>query len=169
LTQIAVLGDYLIGSPYPVDVVDSADSGQNEPMRIDRLVTAGVLAGISGLHVAWGLGSSFPSSDRESLADTTAGSTEMPPAPACFAVAGLLAGAASLVMDALPVNERLRRAGVAGVGLVLGARGVLGVAGHTGTAMPWDTSERFTKLDRRYYGPLCLALSAGALSSLRPR
>ena len=138
-------------------------------MRIGSVVTAAALAGISGLHVAWGLESSFPSSDHESLADSVAGTTAVPDPPECFAVAASLLGAATLVMDVLPLNRRLRGAGVSAVALVLGTRGVLGVLGRTGTIVPWTPSERFTKLDRRYYGPLCLALSAGALSSLKSR
>ena len=138
-------------------------------MRIGSVVTAAALSGISGLHVAWGLGSSFPSSDHLSLADTVAGTSAVPGAPECFAVAGSLLGAATLVMDVLPLNPRLRGVGVAGAALVLGARGVLGVLGRTGTIVPWTPSERFTNLDKRYYGPLCLALSAGALSSLKSK
>jgi hypothetical protein len=138
-------------------------------MHIGSVVTAAALAGISGLHIAWGLGSSFPSLDRESLADTVAGTSAVPGAPECFAVAASLLGAAALVADVLPLNRRLRGAGVAGTALVLGTRGVLGVSGRTGTIVSWTPSERFTKLDRRYYGPLCLALSAGALSALKPR
>ncbi len=74
-----------------------------------------------------------------------------------------------MVVDVLPLNRRLRRTGAAGTALALGTRGALGVAGRTGTIVPWSPSERFTKLDRRFYGPLCLALSAGSLSSLQPK
>ncbi len=136
-------------------------------MRIVRSATAAVLAAISGLHVAWGLGSSFPSSDRTTLADTTAGAPELAPPPACFAVAGLLATAATLVLDVLPLSRRLRNAGVSVLALVLGARGTFGVMGQTGKIVPWTPSERFNSIDRKYYGPLCLGLSAGALASLR--
>lgn len=136
-------------------------------MRIGSLATATALAGISALHIGWGRGSSFPSSDRETLADTVAGTTVVPGPSECFAVAGSLLSAAALIMDVVPLNRRVRGMGVAGAALVLGTRGVLGVTGRTGTIVPWTPSERFTELDRRYYGPLCLALSAGAFSSLK--
>jgi len=136
-------------------------------MRITTGATAAALSGLAGLHIAWGLGSPFPSANRTELADTVAGTKVVPSAPQCFAVAGALVGAAALVTDALPLARRQRTIGASGAALVLGMRGVLGVAGQTSRIVPWTPSDRFTKLDRRYYGPLCLALSAGVWSSLR--
>ena len=115
----------------------------------------------------WGLGSSFPSADRQSLAETVAGTDRMPAAPECFVVAGALASAAGLILDVLPLNRQLRTVGVTGAAMVLATRGVLGVLGQTNTLVPWTPSDGFKELDRKYYGPLCLALSVGALSSLK--
>ncbi|MEU3574417.1 DUF3995 domain-containing protein, partial [Kitasatospora sp. NPDC036755] len=55
--------------------------------------------------------------------------------------------------------RRLRRAGVRTVAGVLLARGVAGpvVFGRAG-----ERSERFRRLNVRYYSPLCVALGAGA-------
>jgi len=136
-------------------------------MNFASTTTATTLAGIAVLHIGWGAGASFPFTDREALADTVAGSRDAPGPRDCFAVAGLLLGAAGLVGDALPIGHLARRVGVLGTALVLGGRGVLGVAGRTGSIVPWTPSERFNKLDQRYYGPLCLTLSGGALLSLR--
>lgn len=61
------------------------------------VVPAAVLAGVAGLHILWGLGSSFPKDDRVQLADAVAGLEVMPPASACFVVAGSLAAGAALV------------------------------------------------------------------------
>lgn len=81
----------------------------------------------------------------------------MPPAAACFAVGAGLATAAALVAGVggqrRPV--RLARTGVA-VGLLL--RGLTGVTGRTELLVPWTPSLRFQDIDRRAYGPLCLAL-----------
>ena len=125
---------------------------------------AGVLAAVAGLHALWGAGVAWPAGDRRQLADAVAGTEEMPPPGACFAVAGALSAAAVLVVGAggqrRPV--RLARAGVA-VGLM--ARGVAGVTGATGLLVPWVPSAGFQARDRRWYGPLCLGLgSAVALS-----
>jgi len=56
---------------------------------------------------------------------------------------------------------------VLGVAVVLAGRGAVGVAGRTGRIVPWTPSAHFNDLDKRYYGPLCLLLSSGALLSVR--
>lgn len=130
--------------------------------------TAVALSAIAGLHVAWGAGSSFPFSDPAVLADRVAGTTSTPRPPECFAVAGFLLAAAGIVGGVLPLTPRVRHVGCLGVAAVLGGRGVLGVSGRTGAVVPWAPSAAFDRLDRRYYGPLCLALAGGAVSSARP-
>lgn len=134
-------------------------------MTIVSTTTASALTGIAALHAAWGVGSSFPFPNRSELADTVAGRTAAPEPPECFAVAGLLTVAAGLVADALPIGTTPRRIGVTGVAVVLGCRGLMGLAGRTGAIVPWTPSVRFTRLDRQYYGPVCLLLAAGALVS----
>jgi hypothetical protein len=136
-------------------------------MRTATIATSSTLATIAALHVGWGCGASFPFDDREQLADSVAGSSATPGRRDCLAVAGLLACAAGLVADVLPLGTTPRRAGVLGVALVLAGRGAFGVAGRTGTIVPWTPSAHFNNLDKRYYGPLCLLLSSGALLSVR--
>ena len=136
-------------------------------MRAASITTASALASIAALHVGWGRGASFPFEDRATLADSVAGSTATPGPRDCFAVAGLLACAAGLVADVLPVGTAARRAGVLGVALVLAGRGAVGVAGRTGSIVPWTPSTHFNDLDKRYYGPLCILLASGALLSAR--
>jgi hypothetical protein len=136
-------------------------------MRSASIPTSSLLATIAALHVGWGLGASFPFHDRQQLADSVAGSSATPGRRDCFAVAGLLAGAAGLVADVLPLGPTARRAGVLGVALVLTGRGAVGVAGRTGSIVPWTPSAHFNGLDKRYYGPLCLLLASGALLSVR--
>lgn len=124
-----------------------------------------VLTGVAGLHALWGAGAAWPASSRRQLADAVAGTEEMPPPGACFAVAGALLTAAALVAGAGGQRRtvRLARAGVA-AGLLV--RGVTGVTGATGLLVPWTPSASFQARDRRWYGPLCLALgSSVALSA----
>lgn len=137
-------------------------------MRPVSIATSSVLATIAALHVSWGFGASFPFEDQEQLADSVAGSRALPGRRECLAVAGLLACAAGLVADVLPIGAATRRVGVLGVASVLAGRGALGVAGRTGSIVPWTPSTHFERLDKRYYGPLCLLLSTGALLSARP-
>jgi hypothetical protein len=129
------------------------------------VVTASVLGAIGGLHIAWGLGSSFPAGDPEWLADTVAGTNTVPEPVACFAVGGVLLVASGLVAGVLPVPPIVRRAGVIGVAGVLTGRGLAGLAGRTERLVGWTPSPRFVRLDRRFYAPLCLTLAAGALAS----
>jgi hypothetical protein len=130
-------------------------------------VTAGVLTGFAGLHVAWGFGASMPATDRRELADLVAGSPELPGPVQCFAVAGALAVAAALVSDLIPMGRPIRQVGVIGVASALGGRSALGLLGRTGAIVPWTPSARFAALDRRYYAPLCALLAIGALTTLR--
>jgi hypothetical protein len=128
--------------------------------------TASVLGAIGGLHVAWGLGSSFPAADPVWLADTVAGTNAAPEPAACFAVGGLLFVASGLVAGVLPVPPIVRRAGVLGVAGVLAVRGLAGLTGRTERLVGWTPSARFVRLDRRFYAPLCSILAAGALASV---
>lgn len=130
-------------------------------------VTAGTLAGLAALHVAWGLGSPFPCPDRETLADTVAGTSAVPGKPECFAVASALFASAVFVADVVPVERRVRIPIVGCAAVVLGVRGAAGLVGKTSLIVSWTTSQRFNRLDRHYYGPLCLALATGAVRSLR--
>ena len=129
-------------------------------------VTSTALLALSGLHVAWAAGSSFPFADRDALADAVVGARVVPSRGACLAVAAALAVAGALVAGAPVVPRRLRPLGIASVAVVLGFRGAVGLAGRTDLLSPGSSSDRFRRLDRRYYSPLCLALAAGALTSI---
>ena len=119
-----------------------------------RLATTALLA-IGGLHVAWGLGASWPRIDRE------------PASPAaCFGVAGLLGVAAGLVAGRPRRVPRLSRLGARTVTAVLATRGAFGMAGRTDMLASGASSERFRNMDRRVYSPVCLTLAA--LSLPRP-
>jgi hypothetical protein len=128
---------------------------------------AAALTGIAALHVAWAVGSSFPFADRSALADTVSGQSEPPGPGPTLVVAAMLLSAAGAIADVLPIGTTTRRSAVLGTALVLGGRGVIGVAGRTGRIVPWTPSARFNQLDKRYYGPLCLLLAGGALRSIR--
>jgi hypothetical protein len=130
------------------------------------MATALVLAGIGALHVAWGLGASFPFRDRAALADTVVGNDSVPGRGASLAVAGLLGLAAGLVADLVPLPAPLRRVGVAGVATALAGRAAFGFAGRTDRLVRGSNSPRFAKADRRVYAPLCAALAAGVVVSV---
>lgn len=129
--------------------------------------TSVALTALAGLHLAWGAGASFPARDRKELADLIVGTHSVPPPRQCYAVVGLLGAASTLVIDVGPWPRSVRRAGVATVAAVLGLRGMTGLLGRTSALVPWEPSSDFVVRDRRFYGPLCPALAAGAVSSLR--
>jgi Protein of unknown function (DUF3995) len=132
--------------------------------RTVPLAGATVLAGLSALHLAWAAGSAWPARSRSELSAVMAGRSEVPSPVACVVVATGLAGAAGLVGGVggdRPV-ARLARAALAAGFLV---RGVAGLSGNTRLLVPWTPAPRFVRLDRRYYGPLCLAIAASAARS----
>ena len=129
--------------------------------------TATTLLAIAGLHAMWGSGSTFPFSDRHQLNDTVIGRGATPSPSACYGVAGLLAASSALVAGLPASDNRLRRAGVCAVTVVLGTRAALGFAGKTELVSPGSVSPRFLRMDKRVFSPLCLALAIGSASSLR--
>jgi Protein of unknown function (DUF3995) len=128
-----------------------------------------VLAGIGGVHVAWGFGSSFPFESHAELADAVIGADAVPPPSACHAVGLALFMASSLVADVPIVPRRLRPIGRRVFAAMLGVRGLVGVFGRTELLSPGSASARFRSLDRRFYSPLCLVLAAGAASAVPRR
>jgi hypothetical protein len=134
-------------------------------VRLTARLTASVLAALSALHLAWAFGSSFPFRSRAEFADAVVGTSEVPPPSACLAVAGALAAAAAMVAEVVPVAPNVRRTAIRGVACVLGFRGALGLIGKTEVLALGSNSERFVRLDRRIYAPLCVGLSIGCLSS----
>ncbi len=123
-------------------------------MRRSALVAPSALAAASVAHAAWAFGASWPAANRRELADSVAGSADMPGALACGVVSGALAAAAALTagMGGDHPVAVLSRVAVA-VGLL--ARAGTGFAGRTGLLVPWTPSQHFVELDRRVYGPMC--------------
>jgi hypothetical protein len=115
------------------------------------------MSGTSVLHASWGLGSSWPAQDRTRLAQLSSGKNDMPAAAECFAIAAVLASAATVVL--CRPTSRVRRGARACVLAGFAVRGLTGITGSTGVLVPWSPSEEFATLDRRWYGPLCLVIA----------
>ena len=116
-----------------------------------------ILIALALLHLAWALRLWIPIRDETRLARATVGLrgiTTMPPPGPCIVVAAALLFAAALPFAPnLPAQPLLTLAAAA----VFGLRSAI-------TYLPaWRarfTEEPFARLDRRAYGPLCLALGA---------
>jgi len=117
-------------------------------------VAPGVLAAASVVHATWALGGSWPAADRRSLAESVAGSAEMPGALACGVVSAALAAAAALTAG-VGADHSVAVLSRAAVAAALLARAGTGLAGRTGLLVPWTPSQHFVELDRRLYGPVC--------------
>jgi Protein of unknown function (DUF3995) len=133
------------------------------PARAASVAGAAVLAGLSALHLAWAAGSSWPAHDRAELAQVAAGTGELPGPVPCLQVAAVLAGAAALVAG-VGGDRPVARLGRAAVAAGFLTRGVAGLTGSTHRLVSWTPAERFTRLDRRYYGPLCCAIGVAAVA-----
>lgn len=125
-----------------------------------------VLTIVALLHAYWAFGGRWPGHDEPSLARTVVGSkgiTEMPARGPTLAVAVVifLAGVVALArVDLVSVllPPMLQSVAVTALAVVFLGRGI---ASFT----PWfrasQSEEPFATLDRRLYGPLCLALGTG--------
>ena len=124
------------------------------------------LAALSGLHAAWGFGSTWPEKDGKALARRVAGFRgvdRMPRPAACFFVAAGLAFAALVALTAarlLPTSypHWLVLTALSAVAAVFTLRGLLAFTPQWRERTP---EEPFATLDRRFYGPLCLVVGGG--------
>lgn len=125
-----------------------------------------VLTIVALLHAYWAFGGRWPGHDELSLARMVVGSKDITAMPArgptlAVAVVIFLAGVVALArVDLVPVPlpPMLQSLAVTALAVVFLGRGI---ASFT----PWfrtsQSEEPFATLDRRLYGPLCLALGTG--------
>ncbi len=120
----------------------------------------GILLGIAFLHLLWAIGFWFPIREEQSLAKAVVGSSgvsKMPGAIPCALVAVALTFAAILPQQAdFPFRDLL-------MSLIAAIFILRGIAAYFPMWRALVPEEPFATLDRRYYGPLCLALGIGYL------
>ncbi|SFM06914.1 DUF3995 domain-containing protein [Shimia aestuarii] len=132
------------------------------------ILAVGVLGGIAGLHGLWAMGIWFPGGDEARLARRVAGfegMRRMPPKPASLFVALVLAGVAHVLLVRAGLAAALLPGWIYGLA-IWGAAAVFlgrGVAAYLPGWRRLTPEEPFATLDRRVYGPLCLALGAVCL------
>ncbi|MGB7448425.1 MAG: DUF3995 domain-containing protein [Ornithinimicrobium sp.] len=133
------------------------------------LVATTGLSAAAGLHAAWATGSSWPAADQDELADLVVGRRPFPSSALTWGVVGLLTTAAGITAAASTsaAQRRWVRLGTRGVGTVLLARGVGGLAVSGTNAV--ESTAVYRHYDLRIYSPLCLALGTAALRSARRR
>ncbi len=124
------------------------------------------LLAVSGFHLAWALGSTYPAADEKTLARTVAGfrgMDTMPPRAAStfVALAAFICALWPYVMTGKLLTGLpawLITLGGIKLTLIFGARGL---AGFTAWWRALTPEQPFARLDRAYYSPLCLALGLG--------
>ena len=126
-------------------------------------ILSAVLIALAVLHVLWGIGVWFPIEDEAQLVRAVAGfanTEEMPGSVPCALVAvALLMAVTCLWWPAGP----FRFLALVVIGAVFVVRGA---AAFTPFWRKLTPVEPFATLDRKYYGPLCLALGLGFFVSL---
>jgi hypothetical protein len=140
-------------------------------MTLVAFVLAKWLVLIALVHVFWAAGGIWPARSELQLARTVVGArgvTRMPGTAACLAAAGAIAVAAIvplLLRGRVPAPWSAALTWTIGtlVGAVFLVRGIAAYLPAWRAGFP---EEPFATLDRRIYGPLCLAVAAGYLALL---
>ncbi|HLP66788.1 MAG TPA: DUF3995 domain-containing protein, partial [Rhizobium sp.] len=130
------------------------------------LLLAVLLLAIAALHLAWAAGSTFPAASERELVRMVVGfkgQEQMPPRPASALVAAALAFSAYVALALVSLcgwpfaGSWLRSMGTV-LAFVFLARGAAAYLPAWRVRVP---QQPFARLDRRYYGPLCLVIGAG--------
>lgn len=128
------------------------------------LLVAGVLFLLSAIHLYWGFGGRWPGHDETSMVEHVVGRTRSMKAPslaASAAVALALATGGGLILATVypltPIEPWLKAACWALFAVFFGR----GVATYVPAAFRYAEGTPFWRLNRRAYGPLCLAIALG--------
>jgi hypothetical protein len=128
------------------------------------LLLAGVLFLLSAIHLYWGLGGRWPGHDEASMVEHVVGRTRGMKAPSLVAsavVALALAVGGGLILATIfpptPFEPWLKAARWALLAVFAGR----GVATYILPVFRYAEGTPFWRLNRRAYGPLCLAMALG--------
>jgi hypothetical protein len=130
------------------------------------VLLAGTLFALAGIHLYWAFGGRWPGHDEASMVEHVVGRTRGMRAPglaASLAVAlALAAGGLLVAATLLPPTpwDRLAWLGRWGLMAVFLGRGL---ATYVPPVFRYAEGTPFASLNRRAYGPLCLAIALGLL------
>jgi hypothetical protein len=129
------------------------------------LILAAALFALAGVHLYWGLGGRWPGHDEASMVEHVVGRTRGMRAPglaASIGVALALATGGALVAATLvstPWDSWLKAARW----LLFAVFAGRGLATYVPPVFRYAEGTPFATLNRRAYGPLCLAIALGIL------
>ncbi len=134
-------------------------------MPLAVLLTAALLA-LAGIHLYWGFGGRWPGHDEISMVEHVVGRTRGMRAPglaASFGVALALATGGLLVAATLLPSTPWDRLAWLGRWALLAVFAGRGLATYVPSVFRYAEGTPFASLNRRAYGPLCLAIALGLL------
>lgn len=129
------------------------------------VVLAAALFALSAIHLYWGLGGRWPGHDEASMVEHVVGRTRGMRAPGLLASTGValaLAAGGALILATLTRTpwDPLFQAARWGLFAVFAGRGL---ATYVPPVFRYAEGTPFATLNRRAYGPLCLAIALGIL------
>ena len=127
------------------------------------LVLSVVLVVIAALHLLWGIGYWFPIKDEAALARAVVGAAGVERMPGAVPCALVVVALLFAIMCLWWPPSLLRSLAVGAIGPVFLVRGAVAYTAFWRRLTPM---EPFATLDRRYYGPLCLAIGLGFVAQV---
>jgi hypothetical protein len=130
------------------------------------LLVAAALFALAGIHLYWGLGGRWPGHDEASMVERVVGRTRGMRAPGLLASAAvalaLAVGGVLIAATLLPPTpwDRLAWLGRWGLFTIFAGRGLVT---YVPPIFRYAEGTPFASLNRRAYGPLCLAIALGIL------
>ncbi len=126
-------------------------------------ITALILVVIAAVHLLWAVGYWFPIRDERALARAVVGAPGIERMPGAVATSFVVLALMIIVLALFWAPGWPRTIVLTGAALVMFARGI---ASYVPVFQRMSPEEPFATLDRRYYGPLCLALGVGVALSI---
>ncbi|WP_419318961.1 DUF3995 domain-containing protein [Caulobacter sp. ErkDOM-E] len=131
------------------------------------VILAATLFALAGVHLYWGFGGRWPGHDEASLVEHVVGRTAGMRAPgplACAAVAVALAGGGLLALATLAPASPLSFWLWMARWPLFAVFALRGLATYAPPVFRYAEGTPFARLNRRAYGPLCLAIALGLLA-----
>lgn len=128
---------------------------------------AGVLILLAAIHLYWGFGGRWPGHDEASMVEHVVGRTRGMKAPslaASVAVALALAAGGGLVLATIVPPTPFEPALKAARWVLFAVFALRGVATYVPPVFRYAEGTPFWRLNRRAYGPMCLAIALGILA-----
>ena len=123
-----------------------------------RILSVTGLSALSALHAAWAAGSPWPAKNTEQLANAVVGQTVAMPAAAPTAIVAAGAAGASVLASGVLGVGHVQSLTLRALGTGLMLRAILGGDAALAALKLPPSSDKFRRLDNRYYRPFAAVL-----------